>query len=128
MVIKLGDKNMKNKLIIGSIIAIFLLMMFPSISALEYKAVEKAQEEEFLKLLGDNDLDPKQQGMVRKIFWLILKIITFPMRMIKKFLKIIFRIVTLPARIFWKIIDILTPFRDFHRCRFKFHCKFHHKK
>jgi len=36
----------KKKLIIGSILAVFLLMMFPSISALEYKAVEKAQEEE----------------------------------------------------------------------------------
>jgi len=92
---------MKKKLIIGSILAVFLLMMFPSISALEYKAVEKAQEEELMELLDMNDLDPKQLGIIRKIFRLILKIFK------------------LPFIVFWWILDIITPFRDFNKCHDK---------
>ena len=108
---------MKKKLIIGSIIAVFLLVMFPSISALEYKAVEKAQEDEIMRLLEKNDIDPKQQGIIKKLLRLIIRIITFPMRMIKKFLRLVFRIFRLPFKIFWWILDIITPFRDFDRCR-----------
>ena len=100
---------MKKKLIIGSILAVFLLMMFPSISALEYKAVEKAQEEELMELLDMNDLDPKQLGIIRKIFRLILKIIAFPIIIIKIFLRLLIRIFRLPFIVFWRILDIITP-------------------
>lgn len=100
---------MKKKLIIGSILAVFLLVMFPSISALEYKAVEKAQEEELMELLDMNDLDPKQLGIIRKIFRLILKIIAFPIIMIKIFLRLLIRIFKLPFIVFWWILDIITP-------------------
>jgi len=110
---------MKKKLIIGSVLAVFLLLMFPSISALEYKAVEKAQEEELMKLLKDTNLDLKHKGIIRRIFWLILRIITFPMRMIKRVLRLIIRIFRLPFKIFWWILDIITPFRDFDRCHDK---------
>lgn len=107
---------MKKKLIIGSLLAVSILMMFPSISALEYDAVEdaveKANEEYLLKLLEDKNIDPRRKGIIGKIFCLILKIITFPIRIIMKFLKCIFRIFTLPFRIFWFILEILTPFRD----------------
>jgi hypothetical protein len=99
----------KKKLIIGSILAVFLLMMFPSISALEYEAVEKAQEEELMELLDMNDLDPKQLGIIRKIFRLILKIIAFPIIMIKIFLRLLIRIFKLPFIVFWRILDIITP-------------------
>ncbi len=99
----------KKKLIIGSILAVFLLMMFPSISALEYKAVEKAQEEELMELLDMNDLDPKQLGIIRKIFRLILKIIAFPIIIIKIFLRLLIRIFRLPFIVFWRILDIITP-------------------
>ena len=110
---------MKKKLIIGSILAVFLLMMFPSISALEYKAVEKAQEEELMKLLEASDLDPKQQGIIRKLWRLILKIIIFPIIMIKKFLRLIIKIFRLQFKIFWWILDIITPFRDCDKCHDK---------
>jgi len=100
---------MKKKLIIGSILAVFLLVMFPSISALEYKAVEKAQEEELMELLDMNDLDPKQLGIIRKIFRLILKIIAFPIIIIKIFLRLLIRIFRLPFIVFWRILDIITP-------------------
>jgi len=99
----------KKKLIIGSILAVFLLMMFPSISALEYKAVEKAQEEELMELLDMNDLDPKQLGIIRKIFRLILKIIAFPIIIIKIFLRLLIKIFKLPFIVFWRILDIITP-------------------
>ena len=102
---------MKKKLIIGSILAVFLLMMFPSISALEYKEVEKAQKEELMKLLEASDLDPKQQGIIKKLWRLILKIITFPIRMIKKFLRLLIKLFKLPFIVFWRILDIITPFR-----------------
>lgn len=110
---------MKKKLIIGSILAVFLLMMFPSISALEYKAIEKAQEEELMELLDMNDIDPKQLGIIRKILRLILKIIAFPIIIIKKFLRVLISIFKLPFRIFWWILDIITPFRDFNKCHDK---------
>jgi hypothetical protein len=110
---------MKKKLIIGSILAVFLLMMFPSISALEYKAVEKAQEEELMELLDMNDLDPKQLGIIRKIFRLILKIIAFPIIIIKIFLRLLIKIFKLPFIVFWWILDIITPFRDFNKCHDK---------
>jgi len=104
---------MKKKLIIGSILAVFLLVMFPSISALEYNEVEKAQEELLIKLLEENNFDSKQQGIIKKLWRLILKIITFPMRMIKKFLRLLIKIFRLPFKIFWCILDLITPFRDF---------------
>ena len=110
---------MKKKLFIGSILAVFLLVMFPSISAVEYKAVEKAQEEKLMKLLKENNINPRQQGIIRKIFRIILKIITFPMIMIKKFLRLLIRIFKLPFRIFYWILDIITPFRFFNRCHHK---------
>lgn len=110
---------MKKKLFIGTILAMFLLVMFPSISAVEYKAVEKAQEEKLMKLLEEKNIDPRQQGIIRKIFRLILKIITFPMIMIKKLLRLLIRIFKLPFRIFWWILDIITPFRCFNKCHHK---------
>ena len=100
---------MKKKLIIGSILAVFLLMMFPSISAVEYKAVEKSQEEKLMKLLEENDIDPKQLGIIRKIFRLILKIIAFPIIIIKIFLRLLIKIFKLPFIVFWRILDIITP-------------------
>jgi len=100
---------MKKKLIIGSILAVFLLVMFPSISALEYKAVEKAQEEELMELLDMYDLDPKQLGIIRIIFRLLLKIIAFPLIIIKIFLRLIIKIFKLPFIVFWRILDIITP-------------------
>ena len=109
----------KKKLIIGSILAVFLLMMFPSISALEYKAVEKAQEEEIMKLLEANDIDPKQHCIIKKLLRLILKIITFPIRMIKKFLRLLIKLFKLPFIVFWWILDLITPFRDFNKCHDK---------
>jgi hypothetical protein len=111
--------KMKKKLIIGSILAVFLLMMFPSISALEYKAVEKAQEEELMKFLEVNDLDPKQHGIIKKLWRLILKIIAFPLIIIKIFLRLLIKIFRLPFKIFWCILDLITPFRDFNKCRHK---------
>ena len=110
---------MKKKLIIGSILAVFLLMMFPSISALEYKAIEKAQEEELMKFLEVNDLDPKQQGIIKKLWRLILKIIAFPIIIIKIFLRLLIKIFRLPFIVFWWILDIITPFRDFNKCHDK---------
>ncbi len=104
---------MKKKLIIGSIIAVFLLVMFPSISALEYKEVEKAQEELLIKLLEENNLDPKQQGIIKKlwrlILRLILKIIILPLKIVKIFLRLLIKIFRLPFKIFWSILDLFTP-------------------
>jgi len=98
---------MKKKLIIGSILAVFLLIMFP---------VEKAQEEKLMKLLEENNIDPKQQGIIRKILRLILKIIAFPIIIIKRFLRLLIKIFKLPFIVFGWILDIITPFRDFNKC------------
>ena len=59
---------MKKNLIIGSLLAVFLLMMFPLISAMEYDAVEKAHEEQLMELLNVKDIDPEQYLIDQKKF------------------------------------------------------------
>ena len=107
-----GKYYMKTKLLFGSLLASILLMMLPSISAVEYKAVEKAHEKRLIELLNQEDIVPEKCGMIRKIFRLILKLIFLPIRIIKRFLRILCKVFCLPFKIIDWIIDIITPFRD----------------
>ena len=88
---------------------------------------EFGSREELMELLNVKDIDPEQQGIIRKIFRLILKIIKLPIRIIKKILRLLFRIATLPLRIFLFILEILTPFRDIKIFPFRCIKRFHHK-
>ena len=106
---------MKIKILFGSLLASILLMMLPSISAVEYKAVEKAHEKRLIELLNQEDIVPEKCGMIRKIFRLILKILFLPIKIIKIFLQLLCKVFCLSFKITGWIIDIITPFRN--------HCK-----
>ena len=48
---------MKKKIIIGSILAVFILMMVPSISALQYNTVTESNKSKFMEQINDMDTE-----------------------------------------------------------------------
>ena len=47
---------MRKKIIFGSLFAVFLIMMIPSISAIEYNTVEKANESRIIEKIQKMDI------------------------------------------------------------------------
>ena len=106
---------MKIKILFFSVLAVSLLMMVPSISAVEYDATVKANENSLVELLKESDVSPQKAGLIRWIFHLIMKliikVILLPLKIVKMFLRILWKLFRLPFKIFWWIIDIITPFK-----------------
>ena len=126
---------MKNKLIIGSILAVFLMVMVPSIPALEYNTVVKANEkyyineikhmdseefrdfilnldisdEDLLNILHNKFKKPFFCKIIHKIFKFIIKLILLPIRIMLLPLTIICKIICFPFKLMCCLIKIILP-------------------
>ena len=118
---------MNMKIIFGSLLAVFLLLMLPAVSSVEYDTTVKANEEyiidyirkmdaeelkeqifnmdisdqELLEFIKDNVANPTHHKPMHKIFHLI-----------KKFLRLLIKILLLPLKIILLPLKIiLIPFK-----------------
>ena len=106
------------KIVIVSILAIAIMAMLPSISALEYDATVKANEDYITELISDGSINPEKAGiiscMIKFIMRLIIKMILLPIKIIKKVIRLVLmvsvKLFCLPFKIFAWIIDLITPF------------------
>ena len=111
---------MKKKIIIGSLLAVILMLLVPSIPAMEYQNVEYANEEYYINYIREmdeikfKDLILNQKNNDDEILELLKERIKIPLflRIIYKIIKIILKLLLLPFKIiFLPIKIILLPFK-----------------
>ena len=132
---------MKTKLIVGSLLAVFLMMMAPSIPAMEYQTMEKANEEyyvdyiqkmdeeefkdfilnldisdkELLEIIKDKIKNPTCCKILCRLIKILIKLLLLPIKLMLLPFKIICKIIRLPFKIIRCIIQIILPGKHHHK-------------
>ena len=119
---------MKKSILVGSMVTLFLMLTMPTLSAVEYKAVEKANEEYYIEYLQNMDIEDlkekvlntdiseeilslldqeiAQSGFVKRGFRLICMLLRFVIKIMLlpiKILLIPIKLMLLPFKILCKI-------------------------
>ena len=119
---------MKKSILVGSMVTLFLMLTMPTLSAVEYKAVEKANEEYYIEYLQNMDIEDlkekvlntdiseeilllldqeiAQSGFVKRGFRLICMLLRFVIKIMLlpiKILLIPIKLMMLPFKMLCKI-------------------------
>ena len=95
---------MKKKIIIGSMLAVFLMLMLPAVSAVEYKTVEEANEEYVEELVGNLKDIPAVLSSSGILLDILIKIVKFVINLI---LKVIDLVINLIGFIISSIVSVI---------------------
>jgi hypothetical protein len=114
---------MRKSILVGSIVALFLMLMMPTLSAVEYNAVEKANEEYYIEYIQNMDIEELKEKVLNtdiseEILGLLDKetaqssFVKHGFRLICKFLRFVIKIMLLPIKILLLPLKLLMlPFK-----------------
>ena len=75
------------KLVLGSLFAVFLLMIVPSISAIEYQTVVEENKVQLLEKIGDIKKEENHNNdLLEILLWIIIRAFIFPIWVFERIL------------------------------------------